>query len=113
MPLLADTTRSPLLRPKEETPSVRSALALVSAADLVFTPDTSMVHAASAFRVPIVAIFTSDKVTRFRPYGTVAREVVCNRETLLGVSAAEALDAVDAVLAETAARLTSGRFLAR
>jgi ADP-heptose:LPS heptosyltransferase len=92
---------------RAETPTVRDALALVGAAHFVFTPDTSIVHAASAFRVPIVAIFTSDKVTRWRPYGTVAREVVCDKETLRGVSAAEALRAVDAVLTEAGAPIAS------
>jgi ADP-heptose:LPS heptosyltransferase len=92
---------------RAETPTVRDALALVGTAHFVFTPDTSIVHAASAFRVPIVAMFTSDKVTRWRPYGTVAREVVCDKETLRGVSAAEALRAVDAVLTEAGAPIAS------
>jgi hypothetical protein len=65
------------------------------------------VYAASAFRVPIVALFTSDRVTRWRPYGTVAREVVCDKETLRSVSAAEALGAVNAVLTEAGLPIAS------
>ena len=97
---------------RAETPTVRDALALVGAAHFVFTPDTSIVHAASAFRVPIVAMFTSDKVARWRPHGTVAREVVCDKETLRGVSAAEALRAVDAVLTEAQLRRQPSALLA-
>ena len=39
-----------------ETPQLRDALALVGTADLVFTPDTSISHAASAFRKPSVVL---------------------------------------------------------
>ncbi|HET6761794.1 MAG TPA: glycosyltransferase family 9 protein [Gemmatimonadaceae bacterium] len=38
------------------TPQLRDAFALVGAADLVFTPDTSISHAASAFRKPSLVL---------------------------------------------------------
>ncbi len=38
------------------TPRLRDAFALVGAADLVFTPDTSISHAASAFRKPSLVL---------------------------------------------------------
>jgi ADP-heptose:LPS heptosyltransferase len=38
------------------TPLLRDAFALVGAADLVFTPDTSISHAASAFRKPSLVL---------------------------------------------------------
>ena len=39
-----------------QTPKLRDALALVGTADIVFTPDTSISHAASAFRKPAVVL---------------------------------------------------------
>jgi ADP-heptose:LPS heptosyltransferase len=39
-----------------QTPQLRDAFALVGAADLVFTPDTSISHAASAFRKPSLVL---------------------------------------------------------
>lgn len=47
-----------------ETPRLRDAIALVGAADLVFTPDTSISHAASAFRKPSVVMLKREH----RPY---------------------------------------------
>jgi ADP-heptose:LPS heptosyltransferase len=39
-----------------ETPRLRDALAVVGTTDMVFTPDTSISHAASAFRKPAVVL---------------------------------------------------------
>lgn len=47
-----------------ETPRLRDAIALVGTADLVFTPDTSISHAASAFRKPSVVMLKREH----RPY---------------------------------------------
>ena len=47
-----------------ETPSLRDAFALVGTADLVFTPDTSISHAASAFRKPSLVLLKREH----RPY---------------------------------------------
>jgi ADP-heptose:LPS heptosyltransferase len=47
-----------------ETPLLRDALALVGTADLVFTPDTSISHAASAFRKPSLVLLKREH----RPY---------------------------------------------
>src|ERR1700693_4412250 len=43
-----------------ETPQLRDAFALVGTADLVFTPDTSISHAASAFRKPSLVLLTRE-----------------------------------------------------
>ena len=48
-----------------DTPSIRDAFALVATADFVFTPDTSIAHAASAFQKPSVAIFVRGKAERW------------------------------------------------
>src|SRR6476620_4104049 len=39
-----------------QTPSLRDAFALVGTSDMVFTPDTSISHAASAFRKPSLVL---------------------------------------------------------
>ncbi len=42
------------------TPNLRDALALVGSSHLVFTPDTSISHAAAAFDKPAVVMLKSD-----------------------------------------------------
>ena len=42
------------------TPRLRDALALVGTSDMVFTPDTSISHAASAFQKPAVVLLKRD-----------------------------------------------------
>jgi ADP-heptose:LPS heptosyltransferase len=51
------------------TPQLRDALALVGTADLVFTPDTSISHAASAFRKPSLVLLKREH-KNYRPYNT-------------------------------------------
>ena len=52
-----------------ETPRLRDALALVGTADLVFTPDTSISHAASAFRKPSLVLLKREHKAYF-PYNS-------------------------------------------
>jgi ADP-heptose:LPS heptosyltransferase len=47
-----------------ETTGLRDAFALVGTADLVFTPDTSIAHAASAFRKPALVLLKRE----YKPY---------------------------------------------
>ncbi len=79
--------------------TLRAALALVSTAEFVLTPDTSIVHAASAFRVPAVTLFTVDQVMRWHLYRTVGEDVVTSIPTLSGIPLEEVVSAVDGVLA--------------
>jgi ADP-heptose:LPS heptosyltransferase len=48
-----------------QTPKLRDALALVATSDMVFTPDTSISHAASAFRRPSLVLLKREH----KPYG--------------------------------------------
>jgi ADP-heptose:LPS heptosyltransferase len=48
-----------------QTPNLRDAFALVGTADMVFTPDTSISHAASAFRRPSLVLLKREH----KPYG--------------------------------------------
>ena len=51
------------------TPRLRDAFALVGTADLVFTPDTSISHAASAFRKPSLVLLKREHHP-YAPYNT-------------------------------------------
>lgn len=51
------------------TPQLRDAFALVGAADIVFTPDTSISHAASAFRKPSLVLLKREHKP-YAPYNT-------------------------------------------
>ena len=79
--------------------SLRHALALVSTAEFVLTPDTSIVHAASAFHVPAVALFTLDQARRWHLYRNPGQDVITDGPTLAGIPVETALTAIDAVLA--------------
>ncbi|NVN92544.1 MAG: glycosyltransferase family 9 protein [Desulfuromonadales bacterium] len=83
---------------RADTPGVREALALVATAHFVFTPDTSIVHAASAFRIPTVAMFTGDKAQRWGLFGTVGEIVVCPGETLATIPMSKTLEAIDNIV---------------
>jgi len=56
------------------TPKLRDALALVGTADMVFTPDTSISHAASAFRKPAVVLLKRDHYP-YAPYNIPGKNV--------------------------------------
>lgn len=80
------------------TASIRDALALVATADFVFTPDTSIAHAASAFERPAVVMYLRGLDTLYAPYHTVGRGVVSPGRTLHSLAAEPVLDALDTVL---------------
>jgi ADP-heptose:LPS heptosyltransferase len=52
-----------------DTPSLRDAFGVVAASDVVFTPDTSIVHAASAFAIPAAVLFPRGKPALWGQYG--------------------------------------------
>jgi ADP-heptose:LPS heptosyltransferase len=84
------------------TPRLREAIALVATADFVFTPDTSIVHAASAFRRPAVAIYARGKKSDWSLYGTVGRSIEHTEPDLSGLPLEPVLAAVDEVLNDAA-----------
>ncbi|HVX41454.1 MAG TPA: glycosyltransferase family 9 protein [Gemmatimonadaceae bacterium] len=79
------------------TPSIRDAFALVAAADFVFTPDTSIAHAASAFRKPCVAMYLEGTSERWGLYGTTGLSVEHPGRNLDTLTVERMLEAVDAV----------------
>ena len=64
-----------------QTPKLRDAFALVGTADLVFTPDTSISHAASAFRKPSVVMLKREHKP-YAPYNTPGEIVAWNEDEI-------------------------------
>jgi len=60
-----------------ETPQLRDAFALVGAADLVLTPDTSISHAASAFRKPSLVLLKREHKP-YAPWNTPGEIITWN-----------------------------------
>jgi ADP-heptose:LPS heptosyltransferase len=64
-----------------ETPILRNAFALVGTADLVFTPDTSISHAASAFRKPSLVLLKREH-RPYAPYNTPGEILAWNEDEI-------------------------------
>jgi ADP-heptose:LPS heptosyltransferase len=63
------------------TPQLRDAFALVGTADIVFTPDTSISHAASAFRKPALVLLKREHKP-YAPYNTSGELVLWNEDEI-------------------------------
>jgi ADP-heptose:LPS heptosyltransferase len=63
------------------TPQLRDAIALVGTADLVFTPDTSISHAASAFRKPSLVLLKRER-KQYAPYNTPGELVLWGEDEI-------------------------------
>jgi ADP-heptose:LPS heptosyltransferase len=79
------------------TATIREAIALVATADFVFTPDTSIAHAASAMRRPAVAIYGRGSKSPWALYGTRGESVEHTESDLSGLEVDRVLKAIDAV----------------
>jgi len=80
---------------------IREIIALMPTVDLVITPDTSVVHIASAFNVPIVALFAhgEQNLTKFRPLSEKAIVLQPQNQTWVEtIDATEVIAAMDAML---------------
>ncbi|HJU67720.1 MAG TPA: glycosyltransferase family 9 protein [Gemmatimonadaceae bacterium] len=78
-------------------PGLRDAFALVATADVVFTPDTSVAHAASAFAKPSVVMMIGGSGI-FEPYETPGRFVYSPGPTLESLEAQPVIDALASVV---------------
>jgi ADP-heptose:LPS heptosyltransferase len=87
------------------TRAIRDAMALVATADFVFTPDTSIAHAVSAFQKPAVAIYGRGKKAEWALYGTIGRSIE-HTDKLAELGLERVLAAIDDVWEE--ARLSLG-----
>jgi ADP-heptose:LPS heptosyltransferase len=65
-------------------PDIVFAGALIKCSDIVITPDTSVVHIASAFNKPLVAVYINnpDLFLHFAPRHSSARVVLCGNDKM-------------------------------
>jgi len=82
-----------------QTPRLRDALALVGTADLVFTPDTSISHAASAFRKPSLVLLKREHKAYF-PYNSPGEVVFWDDDNFQQLPHETVAKALDRLLAE-------------
>lgn len=80
------------------TPTVRDAFAMVGTSDVVFTPDTSISHAAAAFRKPAVVLLKRDHAA-YGPYRLEGTTVYWDGETIDALPVAPVLAAVKDLIA--------------
>jgi len=88
-------------------PELRDTFALVASADLLLTPDTGLVHAASAFRTPVVAMCPRGVGGYWGPYRTLSRTVSSPERTLDALPAAPVVAALEELLATVEDRASS------
>ncbi len=82
-----------------ETPQLRDAFALVGVADLVFTPDTSISHAASAFRKPSLVLLKREHKP-YAPWNTPGEIIAWNEEQIHQLPHERVAKALDKLLAD-------------
>jgi len=81
-----------------ETPSLRDAFALVGTADMVFTPDTSISHAASAFRKPSLVLLKREH-RPYAPWNTPGEIIAWNEDQIHQLPHERVRDALERLLA--------------
>lgn len=91
------------------TPTIRDALALVARADLVFTPDTSIGHAASAFGKPGVVLFLDGKPPLWGLYGVPGASLASPDQSLASLPLEPVLAALADLVALPSASARLGR----
>jgi ADP-heptose:LPS heptosyltransferase len=84
--------------PARRTPDFDHVVALVDAADFLFTPDTSLAHVASAVRTPAVVLYLRGTARMWGLYGAEGIEIEAAAGTLADLPLDDVLPAVDRVL---------------
>jgi heptosyltransferase-2 len=79
------------------TASLREMFGLVAAADLVFTPDTGVVHVASAFGTPAVVVTLPEALT-FAPYRIPGATLIARGRDIAQIGLEPVAAAMDAAL---------------
>jgi len=77
-----------------QTPQLREALAMVETSDMVFTPDTSISHAASAFRKPAVVLLKKEHYP-YAPYNISGENIYWTGSEIKSLSPATVGAAVE------------------
>ena len=80
------------------TPRLRDAFALVGTSDLVFTPDTSISHAASAFRKPSLVLLKREHKP-YAPWNTPGEIIAWNEDQIHQLPHERVSEALDRLLA--------------
>jgi ADP-heptose:LPS heptosyltransferase len=81
-----------------QTPSLRDAFALVGTSDAVFTPDTSISHAASAFRKPSLVLLKREH-RPYAPWNTPGEIIAWSEEQIFQLPHERVRDALERLLA--------------
>jgi len=81
-----------------QTPLLRDAFALVGTADMVFTPDTSISHAASAFRKPSLVLLKREHKP-YAPWNTPGEIIAWGEDQIQQLPYERVRDALDRLLA--------------
>src|SRR5437016_6870343 len=82
-----------------QTPKLRDALALVGTSDIVFTPDTSISHAASAFRKPAVVLLKREHHP-YAPYNIPGENIFWDGNEIKDLSVETVGNAVERLVRE-------------
>ena len=81
-----------------QTPQLRDAFALVGTSDLVFTPDTSISHAASAFRKPSLVLLKREHKP-YAPWNTPGEIIAWKEDEIHQLPHERVSEALDRLLA--------------
>jgi ADP-heptose:LPS heptosyltransferase len=80
-----------------QTPLLRDAFALVATADMVFTPDTSISHAAAAFKRPSLVLLKREH-RPYAPYNTPGEVLAWNEDEIQKLPHERVSEALDRLL---------------
>lgn len=80
---------------------IRNAMSIVACADVVFTPDTSISHACSAFDKPVVVLHPRGFARLWGPYQTEGRALESATDEVAGIAANDAARALVARIRES------------
>jgi ADP-heptose:LPS heptosyltransferase len=88
------------------TPHYRQMMAIVARSDLVFTPDTSVTHVASAFWKPTVVMFVGGGGAYWGPYGTASHVISTDSPSLEAADLDPVIRALEAMIAAARSPIT-------
>ncbi len=84
--------------------------AMLHECDVIFTPDTSVVHLAGAWKMPCVGLFINTKLNLmpWTPYGAPHEALITNKQHVSFIPVADAIEGVERMLAVAAGRGAEG-----
>jgi ADP-heptose:LPS heptosyltransferase len=88
------------------TPHYRQMMAIVASSDLVFTPDTSVTHVASAFGKPVVVMFVGGGGACWGPYGTAGHVISTDAPSLESTAVDPVIQALEELIAAERSSIT-------